>query len=483
MLHTVKNLIIYMLFCIVFTHSVKAATIIVDNAQDLSALDGNCDLRDAINSANINISIDGCTSGQADVQDLVIVQVTGPIQLASTLPVFSSMLITTMFNADPIEILAAPNQRIMRVVPNSINDNDFAITNFKFIGGHATAQNTGGAIYFSGSNASLGTIELNGMIFQDNHAYAGGAIHFNETSADSLRIYDNLFLNNSAGNSGGAISGYRVVKPGATSINILRSHFAGNTSSGTAGAIFLRNESAETVVLSDNQFINNSATDGIGAVGLGAIFDNQTYYVNRNLFLFNYAGTNSGALEVTFSSVVYVNDSLFAFNSAQRGGAVSSTVDDSLLRLNASTLVHNSASVSGDNIYITSTGRLIPARNIIAYPVNGDNCSGSLGTTPPGSTANNLTDDDSCELLDSLNNTIQMDPKLSGFSASAESYPGFAPTIYSPALDMTETCNDKDLMERTRPEDGDGDGLAFCDIGAIEAPESTDLIWSDSFGL
>ena len=70
----------------------KAAIIFVDNNQDLGQLDGNCDLRDAINSANINISIDNCTSGESGVQDVVIVQVPGPIQLASALPVFSSYL-------------------------------------------------------------------------------------------------------------------------------------------------------------------------------------------------------------------------------------------------------------------------------------------------------------------------------------------------------------------------------------------------------
>ena len=462
---------------------VQSATIIVNNAQDLSAIDGNCDLRDAINSANINISIDGCTAGQAGTQDWIIVQVAGPIQLESTLPVFSSMLISTTINAEPVEILAAPNQRIMRVVPNSINDNDFAITNFKFTGGHATDQNTGGAIYFSGTNAALGAIELNGMIFSNNQAYEGGALHFNETSADSLRIHNNTYLGNSAGNVGGAISGYRVVKPGMTRLEILHSHFADNSSGGSAGALFLRNEAAETAVLEDNQFINNVAVDNMGAVGLGAIFDNQTFEVNRNVFMFNQAGTNSGALEATYAAIVYIQDSLFAFNSAQRGGALTSVIDDALIRLNASTLVHNSATISGDNIHIFSTGRIIPSRNIIAHPVNGDNCAGVLGTTPQGNVGNNITDDASCELLDSMPLTTQADPLLTGFSIHADRYPGFAPTVDSLAIDSTEVCSDEDVMERLRPQDGDGDGIAFCDIGAIEAAESTDLIWSDSFGL
>ncbi len=484
-MHNLTKTILFLIYslatCLNTSH---AATIIVDNNQDLGELDGNCDLRDAILSANVNFSVDGCTAGQSGVQDLIIVQVAGPIQLASALPVFSSMLITTSIGADPIEIIAAADRRIMRVAPNSINDNDFAMINFKMTGGQAGENNPGGAIYFTGSNASLGVIELNGMIFENNQAHEGGALSFNETSADSLRIADSIFVSNSADSIGGAISGYRLVKPGSgTGIEVIRSHFENNESAGTAGALFLRNEATDNAVLTDNHFIKNTAVGSIGAVGLGAIAASQTYYVDRNLFLHNQAGTNSGGLEVSFSSIVYVRESLFAFNSAQRGGAITSLFDDALLRLSSSTLIHNSASLSGDNIHIFSTGRLIPSRNIIAYPVNGDNCSGTLGTTPPPNTRDNITDDDSCELLNNVSNTLQIDPMLSGFAAHADRYPGFEPTVNSPALDSTEVCSELDLMQRNRPEDGDNDGFAFCDVGAIEAPDSTDLIWSDSFGL
>jgi hypothetical protein len=479
-----KNMLIITCLLVTFQNSCHAATIIVDNNQDLAELDGNCDLRDAILSANVNFSVDGCTAGQVGVQDLIIVSVAGPIQLASTLPVFSSILITTTVNADPVEIIAAPNRRIMRVSPNSSNDNNFAMINFKMTGGHATDEDTGGAILFSGSTASLGVIELNGMIFENNQAYSGGALHFDETSADSLRIADNIFINNSASNIGGAVSGFRVVKPGgSTFIEVLSSHFENNTSDGSAGALFLRNEDVGSAILNDNHFIGNSATNNIGAVGLGAIVDTQFYEINRNLFLSNQAGNDSGALEVSFASIVQVRESLFAFNSAARGGAVTSSVDDALLRLSNSTLVHNAASIAGDNIYIFGTGRLLPARNIIAYPVNGDNCSGALGTTPPGSTSGNITDDNSCELLDTVTNTLIADPLLTGTSSQVDTYPGFMPTINSPALDSTEACADEDLMRRNRPEDGDDDGMAFCDVGAIETFENTDVLWSDSFGF
>lgn len=479
-----KNCITTLLILMATINFVSAATIVVNNNQDLSELDGNCDLRDALNSASINIAIDGCIAGENNVIDQIIVLVDGPIQLESTLPVFGSVLIATSFGADPIEIIAAAGERIMRVTPDSLNDNDFAMTNFKLTQGQAGIDTDGGAIYFSGTSSALGNIELTNMIFEGNSANQGGALYFNETNADSLTIAESQFINNSAESSSGAVGGFRVAKPASVDgIEINNNLFQDNTSAGSAGALFIRNEGTDTINISDNQFINNSAADNIGAVGVGAIVDDQDFHLERNLFLFNNAGSDAGALQVSFGSIVYVRESLFAFNQAARGGGITSTFDDALLRLSNSTLVHNGATTAGDNLYIFGNGRIIPTKNIIAYPQNGDNCSGALGTTPTASSNNNISDDSTCELLNSLSQTQITDPLLTGFSNDLDYYPGFAPSVNSPALDGTESCGQNDVMGRTRPLDGDGDGMAFCDIGAIESPANTDVIWADSFGL
>jgi len=478
-----KNIVLAALMSLLST-AASAAVIFVDNDQDLSALDGNCDLRDAINSANINISIDGCVSGESGVQDVVIVQVPGPIQLESTLPVFSSIYIGTTFGAEAVEIRGAPDQRIMRVIPNSVNDNNFAMVNFTLTGGATTDEIEGGAIYFSGMNAPLGMIEITNMQFINNQGHNGGALSFNETFAESLRIVDSTFIGNHANNIGGAISGFRVVQPGTgSSILMNRNLFENNSAGGTGGAVFMRNDSLDEFELNTNHFFNNVATDDVGALGIGGVVDTPTITVNQSLFLHNQAGGDAGALQVGFGAIVYVRNALFAFNEANRGGAVTSVFDDALLRLNSSTLVHNSAAVSGDNIYVFGSGRLLPSRNIIAYPQNGDNCAGSLNTNPPASIRDNITDDASCELLNTVANTLVADPMLSGTSDQEGSFPGFAPTVNSPAIDSTDICDDEDAIERDRPMDGDGNGSNICDIGAIEAMTQTDLIWQDAFGF
>lgn len=470
-------------WCLLWASAAKTAIIFVNNDQDLMALDGNCDLRDALNSASINISIDGCVAGEAGVQDIVIVQVAGPIQLASTLPVFGSVTIGTNFGAEPVEILAAPGERIMRFSPNSVNDNNFAIGNFKLVGGVADGETDGGAIYFTGSAASLGFIEINNVHFANNHADYGGALYFNETRADGIRIIGSVFSHNSADSLAGAVGGYRMLKAGDALLEVHRNVFDSNHSDGAVGAVFIRNSGSADILLNNNVFTNNSAVDSTGAMSLGRDVGNQTFYVNRNLFMFNEAGGNAGGLEVNFGAIVYVRDSLFAFNRATRGGAVTSVFDDSLLRLSYSTLVHNQASLSGDNIHIFSNGRLIPSANVVAYPVNGDNCSGVLGTNPPNSIRPNYTDDDSCELLTGLFGTRVVEPRLSGFASDSLRFPGFAPMVDSPLIDVNDNCGERDLLEQLRPIDGDGDGAAFCDAGAIEAAANEDAIWYDSFGI
>lgn len=475
---------IFYISLLLIAYTTQAALIVVDNALDLGITDGNCDLRDAIKSADQNTGFDNCTAGQPDTMDLIVIQVPGPIQLNSTLHMRSSMIITTPINADPVEILGATNNRVLRFAPLSESDNDLSLINLIIKNGNAPNQLTGGGILFSGVNTNLGALEISGVTFENNHGYSGGAVHFDATQAESIYIYNSVFTNNTSDTIGGAIYGYNMVNPSTAngSLRILRSHFEQNSAT-TAGAVFFRGENIETAEINNSQFINNSSSERSGAVELGALNTNQTYYLDRNLFMYNSSNGDAGALLAGFSSIVYVRESLFAFNSAERGGALTSITDDSLLRLSNSTLVHNSASVAGDNIYIFATGRIIPSRNIIAYPVNGDNCTGSLGTTPPANTMDNIADDNTCELLNSVPNTYLGDPKLTGFSENDDLFPGFAPTVDSPALDSTSFCGDKDVMERVRPIDGNGSGTAVCDVGGVESPANIDIIWTDTFGI
>lgn len=472
--------------CLLFTcFNSQAAIIAVNDPTDDGQIDGLCDLRDAINAANFNLAVDGCAAGEAGVQDVVIIQVAGPIQLDSAIAVFGAITVATNPAAPAVRIIAADERRHFRVNPNSFDDSNFSMANLILSGGDA-GSGDGGAIWFDSTNTRYDRIELNGMVFEDNRAFNGGALMFNNVQANYFSVINSEFINNTATNYAGAINADRMVLPGATpsSIDISHNLFLNNQSLASVGAVYLGNQGAAnlTTTLQDNQFINNHAADDVGALQLNGIVTPWNVQISESLWLFNQSVDQVGAIAVYSEVIANVSNSVIAFNSAGLGGGIGIRFDDALVNLSNSTLTHNQATSTGDNIYVYSTGRITLRSNIIANPINGDNCTGSLGTTPSTS-SNNIADDSSCELLNTASLTTIADPKLSGFSAAMDSFPGLQPAVDSPAID-TSNCNLlTDAIGNTRPLDGDGDNQAFCDVGGLEAPANTDLIWRDAFGF
>lgn len=82
----------------------------------------------------------------------------------------------------------------------------------------------------------------------------------------------------------------------------------------------------------------------------------------------------------------------------------------------------------------------------------------------------NLDSDGSCA-LGADGDLSGVDPLL----ASLRNYTGFTPTRAllpgSPAIDAGRNtgCPDTDQRGANRPRDGEGDGFAVCDIGAVES--------------
>jgi hypothetical protein len=359
------------------------------------------------------------------------------------------------------------------------------MANLILSGGDA-GSGDGGAIWFDSTNTRYDRIELNGMVFENNQAFNGAALMFNNVQANHFSVINSEFINNTATNLAGAILADRMVLPGAspTSIDFSHNLFLNNQSLDSVGAVYLGNQGAAnlTTTMEDNQYINNQAADDVGALQLNGIVTPWNVNMSESLWLFNQSADQVGALAVYSELIANVSNSVIAYNSAGLGGGIGIRFDDALVNLSSSTLTHNQATSTGDNIYVYSTGRITLRSNIIANPINGDNCTGSLGTTPSTS-SNNIADDSSCELLNTASLTTIADPLLSGFSSDIDSFPGFQPTASSPALDMSECGLLIDAIGNTRPLDGDGDGFAFCDIGGLEAPANTDLIWRDAFGL
>ncbi|MCB1582127.1 MAG: hypothetical protein KDI92_03615 [Xanthomonadales bacterium] len=468
--------------------SAQGAIIVVDVDNDSGALDDDCSLRDALLSASINIAVDGCVAGESEVEDVVIINVSGPIQLNSEIPVFDSVSIATAIGAPMVEILAADDDRIFRVNSTGSTDLSFSVANLKFTGGTAQS-NGGGAIYFFRNGGTFNEIVIRDSVFENNHGSSGGAIGLNMTRANQVEIINNQFINNSSENLGGAISSISALKTGLPGAALVMSGnvFKNNVTEGSGGAAWITNGANFTAEISANDFIDNQSLEGGGALSLSGegMISGTIYRLQRNLFYRNQAATSGGAIELYYGSRVFIEHSMFLQNQASsHGGAIyafkSNAQVNTYLDINHNTLVLNTADF-GANIGITGT-ELLANNNVIAQPINGQNCSGNFIPIPQLSKYN-ILGTAGCGFLDQEPLNIHEDPLLTGFTSNPHYYPGFYPTVNSLALDGgSSALQGTDLNGNALPQDGDGNGSSIRDIGALEAPTGNDVIWSDNMG-
>ena len=162
-------------------------------------------------------------------------------------------------------------------------------------------------------------------------------------------------------------------------------------------------------------------------------------------------------------SIFTVTNSTFSSNAAHQGGAVS-VVDGDLL-VEHCTIVNNIGYSEGGGIYAESSVVNV-SRSIVAQN-QGLNCSITDDSTIY-SGGHNITDDDWCQ-LDANSDLRVADPMLSELDFWGGPTLTHIPLEGSPAIDMVEWyCSNRDQRDYVRPADGDGDGVAACDCGAVE---------------
>jgi hypothetical protein len=155
------------------------------------------------------------------------------------------------------------------------------------------------------------------------------------------------------------------------------------------------------------------------------------------------------------------------------GGGVDVS-DGALLTLIHCTIANNTAN-GGAGALAASVGAITLAGTVVANDSGrADNCSGPISDAGdnlqyPGGTCGATIP--------------EADPRFGFLDAEATTYPLQSG---SPALDAASNtaCPADDQRRHTRPLDGDGDGTAICDIGALEAdhpPTLGDLLFRDGF--
>ena len=467
----------------------QAAVIIVDRADDLyTGGDGGCDLREAVNSANLNFALEDCTAGDDNTVDIILIDVNQPIQLQSEIDVIGSVLIGRLGVGPKIEIIAGPNSRHFHVNQSDWNDDDFALVSLHLKDGDP--GDNGGSVWIE----EAGKVEIVDSVFENNEGVDGGVIYANSSLVADFKIQRNHFINNRAVDNvnnnaaGGAVYGKNIT---AGSLLIEQNLFQNNVAD-YGGAMYIH-EAGDTIDMNRNRFYGNHATERGGAIYFAALQGGQTFQTQRNVFLGNVADVSGGAVHGLGQGglVVEILNSTFGMNMAGEGGAISTIGGN--IQVYASTLAHNAAVTAGAQAYQLNGGTVAFAKSILAYGQLSANCSGSTVAH-----LDNIDDDGSCG-FDSNDGNIVADPQLSGLidydnpNPDIPLYlPGFELTADSPAIDYEDNFNcwippgadlNEDQNGQSREVDGDNDGTASCDLGALEAPANTDLIFADSLGV
>jgi len=184
-------------------------------------------------------------------------------------------------------------------------------------------------------------------------------------------------------------------------------------------------------------------------------------------------GHNEGAVyadiaDVTISSsAIYDNEGYGVFGQSAdidivnttiaRNGADATRTDSGTVSYRSSTIVANRRALN-----VVGSGETRFSNTVVAQSDLG-NCD-----NPVVSQGYNVSDDDTCAFDQSTDRT-EIDPQLAAFDNTTLTA-SYTPLAGSPLIDTGGDCPTVDQLDAPRPTDGNGDGDARCDVGAVETP-------------
>lgn len=239
--------------------------------------------------------------------------------------------------------------------------------------------------------------------------------------------------------------------------------FATNAANWWGGAI----KSWGGLTVRDSTFSANTAANG------GAIESNGRVSVEGSTFSRNEANYGGGINHFSYGNVSTIRNSTFSANTANYDGGGIRNFDT--LDIEGSTLSGNTAGRDGGGVvYSSSAGEVTFRATIVAgnEAPEGPDVSGDI-STPISSGGYNLIGDTRGSRGFGATDLRNVEPGLDpeGLKNNGGPTQTIALPQSSSAVDaVREGCPPPATDQRgvTRPQDGDGDGTALCDIGAYE---------------
>jgi hypothetical protein len=465
-------------------HWIETTTVILAPGQHLSVLsagdgvdanpgdgvcetatgNGVCTLRAALQEAN---ALPG--------QNTVTVNVS-PITLGSAIAITDDVTIRSGLTGN-VTISGGGTTRMFTVDAPSYPDVVFE--RLRLTDGSSSAA---GAVLL----ANAGDVSFLACWIVGNASSGGGAVTV-DTWAGDLFFDQCALADNTSGAGGGALAVYGDPVYQRGLLEIRRSTFNANSASaGEGGGAVAVLTTDWDLLISDTSFLYNSdaGPEGGGAIALsGSSLDPITARIERVSFVGNNAGpSGSGGAILALQAQLDLVNCTFAENSAAANGALA--VNGGSLALSYCTVAANQASSGAGGVAAYGGATLLAAATIFDGNTGG-NCA--AGTTFTG--GNNLSSDATCAFAGSGNLT-----STSVLLGPPDSGPGgliyYPPAPGSPALDSAGSglCLDAfgdsvalDMISAPRPVDGDGNGVAGCDRGAIELAFGPPPLFADGF--
>jgi CSLREA domain-containing protein len=407
-----------------------AATITVTSLGDNTTIDGQVTLREAIEAANLDTSVDGSTPGSGADQ---IVFATGPgtiLLSGAPLPAVVDDLTITGLGANQLTVDGADQTRVFEIAGGvAVQISDLTIA-------RGRSTNDGAGIL------NWGTLTISNCTLSANATTTNGGGIFN---AGTLTIGNSSFSSNSALNGGG------IYNDGGGLI--MNSTFSGNFTGGIAPF----------------------------AGGGGAILNQVMLTVMGSTLSGNTAG-NGGGMVNTGGDLTVINTTLSGNEAINSGGGISNL--SFMLTITNSTFAANRSDSNGDATGkgggISDTWSVVTIHNsVVARNFNGTGTRASdlEGTADAASSSNLIGVDTGLSGISNGTNGnligapgAPIDPLLGPLSDNGGLTQTHALLSGSPAIDSGDDslCPAADQRGVLRPHDGDGDGAATCDMSAFE---------------